>query len=228
MKNIHPKTREELAARYVLGIMHGGARRRFEHWMMESFELRQEVWFWERELNELPPLKAETTPPKRVWKGIENKLDWHPKRQTFWKRTSLFGGVIAATMIIALASLLSTALIETTPSQEMVAVIQNKTAQPLWTVKFDETVGSLVLRPESIEQPAGKDYELWLLKAGAQPVSAGVLPISNGELQIRLSPSQLQQLMAGQKIAVSLEPPGGSPTGKVTGPVLYQSGFVRL
>lgn len=228
MKNVSQEVRQELAARYVLGIMHGKARQRFERWLMESFELRQETWFWERELNNLPPLSEDSPPPQRVWKKIQHQLNRHPSREKTWKRTSLFGGALAAITIFTLVALLVLPQEEIRIPHEMIAVIQNQTAQPLWTIKFDEQGGYLVLRPENIKKPADKDYELWLLKAGTQPVSAGVLPVSQGEIQVRLSPSQLQQLMAGQQIAVSLEPPGGSPTGQVTGPVLYQSTFVRL
>ncbi|MCG8381920.1 MAG: anti-sigma factor [Gammaproteobacteria bacterium] len=228
MKNISQEVRQELAARYVLGIMHGKARQRFERWLMESFELRQETWFWERELNNLPLLSEDSPPPQRVWKNIEHQLNGHSTKEKTWKRTSLFGGALAAITISTLIALLVLPQQDIRISHEMIAVIQNQTAQPLWTIKLDEQGGYLVLRPENIEKPTDKDYELWLLKSGTQPVSAGVLPVSQGEIQVRLSPSQLQQLMAGQQIAVSLEPPGGSPTGQVTGPVLYQSTFVRL
>jgi anti-sigma-K factor RskA len=37
----------------------------------------------------------------------------------------------------------------------------------------------------------------------------------------RLDATQLAALAASTKVAVSLEPPGGSPTGAPTGPVLY-------
>ena len=94
MKNISQEVRQELAARYVLGIMHGKARQRFERWLMESFELRQEIWFWERELNNLPLLSEDSPPPQRVWKNIEHQLNGHSTKEKTWKRTSLFGGAL--------------------------------------------------------------------------------------------------------------------------------------
>lgn len=41
-----PERIELLAAEYVLGSLHGRARKRFERWLMESARVREEVWFW--------------------------------------------------------------------------------------------------------------------------------------------------------------------------------------
>jgi anti-sigma-K factor RskA len=64
-----------------------------------------------------------------------------------------------------------------------------------------------------------QSYELWLLPAGDRaPVSLAVL----GALDARfaLSPRHVQELRSGAKLAVSVEPAGGSPAGAPTGPVI--------
>ncbi|MEP4391355.1 MAG: hypothetical protein ABJ345_02780, partial [Marinobacter sp.] len=65
-----PERIEALAAEYVLGSLHGSARRRFERWMMESVRVRQEVWFWEEKLGHLGARIEEEQPPASVWAGI--------------------------------------------------------------------------------------------------------------------------------------------------------------
>jgi len=47
-----------------------------------------------------------------------------------------------------------------------------------------------------------------------------VLPEA-GQLEHKLSDAQRAALSGAAQLAVSLEPPGGSPTGAPTGPVLY-------
>jgi anti-sigma-K factor RskA len=74
--------------------------------------------------------------------------------------------------------------------------------------------------------PAGKSYELWGLPDGGAPVSLGLLPAS-GEVRRDLVAAQRVALAASTKVAVSLEPAGGSPTGAPTGPVLYVAELQR-
>jgi anti-sigma-K factor RskA len=66
----------------------------------------------------------------------------------------------------------------------------------------------------------GRDYELWALPEGGAPVSLGLMPES-GEAERELSAAQRTALSSASKVAVSLEPEGGSATGAPTGPVLY-------
>jgi anti-sigma-K factor RskA len=64
-----------------------------------------------------------------------------------------------------------------------------------------------------------QSYELWLLPGGsAAPISIAVL----GSLDARFAvpPALVGRLAAGAKLAVSVEPAGGSPTGAPTGPVI--------
>ena len=80
--------------------------------------------------------------------------------------------------------------------------------------------GTLVLRAVSaVAVPKGRDLQLWSLPEGKTvPASLGVLP-ADGK-QVQASPT------AGGQLLVSLEPPGGSPTGAPTGPVVYSGRLI--
>jgi len=52
------------------------------------------------------------------------------------------------------------------------------------------------------------------------PVSLGVLPLA-GESHLALTPAQRAAFAGATKLAVTLEPAGGSPSGLPTGPVLH-------
>jgi len=70
-------------------------------------------------------------------------------------------------------------------------------------------------------------YELWLLVPDEAPLSLGLL---NDQGSTLLQPSdELNRLVQpGLALAVSLEPPGGSPTGVPTGPVLFVGNIQSL
>jgi hypothetical protein len=64
-----------------------------------------------------------------------------------------------------------------------------------------------------------QSYELWLIPAeGGAPISLAVL----GQLdaRIELPAARVDHVRSGAKLAVSVEPAGGSPTGAPTGPVI--------
>ena len=70
-----------------------------------------------------------------------------------------------------------------------------------------------------------QSYELWLLPAeGGAPISLAVLGALDARFQ--LAASHAQRLRAGGKLAVSVEPAGGSPTGAPTGPVILVGDLV--
>lgn len=94
--------------------------------------------------------------------------------------------------------------------------------RPAWTLTADKDLRHLRAvalggaRPQS-----GKSFELWALPDnGGAPVSLGLMP-ENGRLERTLTDTQRAALLGSSKVAVSLEPTGGSPTGAPTGPVLF-------
>lgn len=69
--------------------------------------------------------------------------------------------------------------------------------------------------------------ELWLIPSGGKPLSLGVLP-ADGLAQIAIPPAFADQTRRDAIVAVSLEPPGGSPTGQPTGPVIGSGKLTNL
>ena len=80
-----------------------------------------------------------------------------------------------------------------------------------------KTLALRAARPSA--PPGGSSYELWLLPAeGGAPISLGVLAALDARLT--LAEANSARLRAGARLAVSVEPRGGSPTGAPTGPVI--------
>ncbi len=137
----------------------------------------------------------------------------------------------AAAMTIAAAALLLPYLAPVPePTANQLALIQDSEQQPLWVVTVDLDEG--VIRSRAINIPARdveRVFELWMLPADGQPRSFGLLPVTGGaRVEHQISPALLALLQGSQGLAVSLEPPGGSPTGLPTGPVVYTAPIVEL
>lgn len=223
-----PERIEKLAAEYVIGTLTGRARRRFERWMMESWQVRQEVWFWETHLASLLEDIPEVTPSDDAWRRIETRLGWRstsPRPSTFAWMLTLVSSTVAATLALVL-------VLQPTPQSpadhSMVAVVSDQ-AQPLWVM--DGVADGRQLRTRALAAgTAGpdKDYELWILPSSGAPLSLGVLPADGSRVVIELSQTQRKALLGSKKLAISLEPRGGSPTGQPTGPVLYTTELLSL
>ncbi|WP_152208249.1 anti-sigma factor [Marinobacter changyiensis] len=220
-----PERIESLAAEYVLGSLKGLARKRFERWMMESYRVRQEVWFWEQKLGELGELVPPKEPPKRVWNAIERRL-W--PEQTSATSTSGLGWLWPSLGLLATAAAMFMAvLLVNQPEPERYpllfgAIVQEDVKDPLWLVSEVGDANRLRLRPVAAEaaQP-DRDYELWVVPAEGQPMSLGVIPVGDDVLQIELNESVRAALEKSRTLAISLEPKGGSTTGAPTGPILH-------
>jgi anti-sigma-K factor RskA len=90
---------------------------------------------------------------------------------------------------------------------------------------IDMTTGDMSI-PHADMAPSGKSAQLWMIGGDGVPKPMGILAAS-GTSRMKLAADQRRQLADGMTLAVSVEPLGGSPTGKPTGPVVA-SGKISL
>ncbi|MAL99614.1 MAG: hypothetical protein CL583_14315 [Alteromonadaceae bacterium] len=236
-----PERIEKLAAEYVLGSLQGSARARFERWMMESYSVRQEVWYWEAHFSSLNEAVNELQPSAGVWEGISQRL-WRaqaplpdssggervsrlPDRGRLWRSWSLVA--TAASLLLALALTLN--LIEQPSAEPPLMAAITSAEQTEWIFNTGAERGQLLTRAVSAVPAApDKDYELWVLPRSGDPVSLGIIQADGQRMVIHLTEEQRQQLLESRKLAISLEPEGGSPSGVPTGPVLHVTELLSL
>jgi anti-sigma-K factor RskA len=104
---------------------------------------------------------------------------------------------------------------------EFVAVFQKDDASPAFLLTVDADKKSLSVRKVGAPQQAGKSYELWILPASATaPRSLGL--VGDREFTVRRALADYDgPTLSNATFGISLEPAGGSPTGKPTGPVFH-------
>lgn len=234
----HPELRALLAGEYVLGTLHGGARRRFEQLLHSDPVLRAEVVEWQEKLAPLDEAVEPIAPPPAVWEQIEHRLghaaDDAAQTQPpafaslrLWRLLAVVTSVAAISLAVLLSQLPSEAPAPFTG--DYMALVGDAEQRPLWLLRADSDGRRIRIEPLQVPAPpAGKTYELWLLPADGVPRSLGLLPLAgeaahSDTLEVALA----GELAGAAGVAVSLEPGGGSPTGLPTGPVLYQASLLR-
>ena len=217
---------ESLAAEYVLGTLHGAARRRFDRLITDRADVRFAVWRWERHLNGFVDGLRPQKPRRHVWKNIRQRINLTQSAKTTSIRR--WRGLWLAIPTAAAAAWLAIALL-TTPTAERMAVFADQNADALWVISTD--IDQSLLQIQAINAPAlaaDRDYELWILRDNQPPLSLGLLPEIPGSIETRISAQLVAALATSGRLAISLEPAGGSPTGLPTGPVVYQASLVTI
>ena len=231
-----PTIRDRLAAEYVLGTMPRRARRRFEAQLKLSPPLRGLVAEWEARLTPMAASLEPVTPPRRVWRTIEQRiLGKNAARQSnWWNRLAFWRAAtgVAAAAVLVLAIVTTTA-VQAPPGPEtlMVVVMDDmQTRAPAITASWEpggyakrihlRVIGHAEMAPDTA-------WELWMLPGkDRDPVSLGL--ITTHELQTLEIPAQIApELDDAWGLGMTVEPAGGSPSGVPTNPMLYMGPCVK-
>lgn len=226
MNYTQPQLIEELSRRYVIGLMRGRARARFQGLIAQHASIEVAVQGWENQLNQLTERLPQVKPSPAVWAAIQQRLfattPAGAKASRFWHWLGTLS-TASALLLLILVLQLTTSPVEV---PERIAVVQSKQQRTLWVLSVGERQIHVQAQPSVVAQTS-RDYELWMLPSdGAPPISLGLLPEKPATVDLDL-PNQFAIANVGA-LAVSLEPNGGSPTGAPTGPVLYTTDIITL
>ena len=226
----HPQLADRLAADYVAGTLRGPARRRFEALLPAHPLLRGAVREWQTRLMPLTVSVEPEKPPPEVWKRIEARIGGGaaavpPRAQAvgLWQRLSLWRGVAAFASVAAIG--FAVLLASPGPAQAPIVVVLSSTGQTVdgaivpatFVASISGDGRALVTRPVSqVRLQADRALELWAVPGQGAPRSLGLIS-AQGTTIVKKG----RVLDNTAALAVSLEPPGGSPTGAPTGPVLW-------
>jgi len=249
MKYQNPKLQRMLAAEYVLGTLHSRARARFQRLMTHEAALRREVIYWENRLAGLNGRFKPETPRGIVWASINYQINNTSKvvplrtaraeaPRTLWRNWAVVS--TAASVILGfglwqqmnqppqIITKTETVRVEVPVSEPLpyVAMLHPEKSEAKWKVSIYPEKGLIKVSTTgryAIDEQA-KSLELWVVSKDG-PHSLGLLPTQgDGEMPM---PQGLQMDAGDATLAISLEPRGGSPTGKPTGPVLLAAPAVR-
>lgn len=216
----HPKL-DALCGEYVLGTLRGAARKRFERAVAQEPAVARRLQYWEQLIAVKYSEKFIVKPSAAIWQRIRRDLALQRFAPPWYSRMSLWRIWAAAATVALVVALVLPRVPPLPPAQfTTVAVMQGKAAEAQVTVELSSDGSTLRLRSaRPVQASPSQSFELWLIPpGGAAPQSLAV--VGTLDSRIRIGSAVADRLVRGTKLAVSVEPAGGSPTGGPTGPVI--------
>ncbi|KQT83013.1 anti-sigma factor [Methylobacterium sp. Leaf466] len=224
--------RDLRAAEYVLGTLPAAERAALDLERTLDPATEAAVRGWERRLAPLDSVGPDVVPDAGIWSRIaaslpgrrrtsaanDNRVAALARQVRLWRGTALAAGGLAAGLALFVA-------VGAWPvgrgEPRYVAVVSRSGESPALIVSVDLAAGTAQVRPVAAETPDGRSLELWYVEGGA-PKTLGVIGGSARRVTLPKGEANPEGLFA-----VSVEPPGGSPTGQPTGPVVYSGKLIR-
>ena len=202
--NIHqPPLIDPLAAEYVLGTLHGAARRRFERLLPAHPALQRAVADWERRLNRLAVASRAMPPPPEIWRALQQRLFPAPPRRPWWDSLPFWRGLALAGVLAAVITV-APSLVMPPRTDLSFAAIRGKQHEVLWTVARAEDGRLHVSNLRAMTMPPDQRCLLWLKTADSPPVMLGVLP-DDGSARTLTMPAGTAQPAQGE-LWVTMQP----------------------
>lgn len=225
-KRANPSEEEDatLAAEYVLGVLdlkeHAACTMRVQR----DPAFAERVADWEMRMADLNSGFAQVQAPDAIKTALDRRLfpvPEKPQQNSIWESLG-FWRFLSGTAIAAFA-VLAFVIVQTpqapAPGETLIASLAGTGGKQKFIAVYETGTGVVRVSVLSDKAPAGRDFELWLIKGENAPVSLGIF--GEGDAQPRSLHQSLKTDFAdGVTLAVSLEPKGGSTTGSPTGPVI--------
>lgn len=218
-----------LAGEYVLGVLDGAERDAFERRLSRETALREHVAFWQDRFADLDNGIVPADVPPALWARIEAQLgsgaiarNAGPSlSERLWTSLGFWRGASFAGALASLALAISVGLLagRAAPPPQIVAVMLTPEGVPGAIAEIYHDGRISVVPIHDFPVPKGKTLQVWTLWDKEKgPISVGLIERTRHALFFR------SDLPAGQQqlYEITLEPEGGSPTGRPTGPVLVK------
>ncbi|MEQ9508505.1 anti-sigma factor domain-containing protein [Alcanivorax sp. EA2] len=223
-----PQDHEErrlLIAEYVLGLHRGERAAEIKRWLAEDDEAgrlaRRWREHWVGAVDLLPPAR----PPARLWRRVARETGLaRPWWRSGWASVAVWRTVSAALLVAVV--LLVGPLRQPAPVYTVVLQAPGESARPGWRITVSDA-GDLRLTPLVEGQyAADRSVQFWTLaEADKGPRSLGLVEPGRS---LVIPASRVGGVESGQLFELTLEPEGGSPEDRPTGPVLFIGRAVAL
>ncbi len=219
---------ELLAAEYALGVLDGNERAAAERRLAREHGFAELVTQWQTRLAPWAGGIADVRPPSEVWQRILAQLPSQPATRpplwqnlAFWRRFALASGALAAACIGALVYL------GTVAREPLLVAELNGNGRHAMVATVDPRNATILAVPANLVVTGNRVPELWLIVPGKDPRSLGLLDAQK-PVALAIPTRLLADATSEAALAISLEPPGGSPTGQPTGPVIAVGNLTKL
>jgi anti-sigma-K factor RskA len=221
---------EAFAAEHALGVLNSAERRQAEQRMATDPAFAALVEAWRERLTPMGQRLAEVAPPADLWQRVLRALPANDNSAAvrslrFWRGATAGAMTLAAASIAVAVSIGMRPPVQIqppVPGQLLNAslVSQSGAPVPLFVAAYDPTRKALIVTSlVTAENDPSHVHELWVIPADGKPRPLGILQPGK-TVAMPLPEKYLPSLAAGSALAVSIEPPGGSPKiDTPTGPI---------
>lgn len=245
MHDDHTRPDDDLAADYVMGLLEGAELASAEQRMTTDVVFAKAVNVWRERLADLDATAQAFEPSAGLWDRITDSTKvkpaiplpgaraalggatlWHNLR--FWRGAGIGSACAALLLAVILIGALGTSwqlrneLVALAQSKPVyVAVLVNDANNEAGAIVNAFANGRVELIPlRAIDVPAGRTLQVWTLwDRSVGPKSIGLTGQSR---TLQLDLNMLPETVADQLFEITLEPEGGSPIGRPTGPILFK------
>ncbi len=219
------------AAEYALGTLDPGERAVMAARRLREPDLDEAIRAWEARLAPLGEAAQPIEPPRDLLPAIEARIRSAPpearanvavaalrRSLTRWRAAALAASILAGVLAVGFVARETTR--EAVPRQ-YVAILQKDAASPAFAITVNLDTREFTVRPVAATAPPGKAYELWLIDSNiGAPRSLGVIAADSTTRSANLAQYD-RAVVEDATYAVTVEPPGGSPDGKPSGPPVF-------
>jgi anti-sigma-K factor RskA len=229
---------EALAAEHALGVLSGRERADAEVRMVADPAFAREVESWRARLAPMIDEVAPASPSPALWASIERALPANDDAADLRRSVTRWRGASFGALGLAAASLAAVVVLASRPPEVVVqprppagammsAKLSTEAGQQLFVAAYDPDRKALVIT--SLAPPEahpGKVHELWLIPADGKPRSLGI--VERGASKAMPMDAMAPMAREGARLAISVEPPGGSAQDGPSGPVAAQGELSRI
>ncbi|MDH0746978.1 anti-sigma factor [Pseudomonas sp. GD03842] len=224
--------RDTLIAEYVLGVLASEERARVEALAARDSTVRAAISAWQSHFDGWLGQLPEVRPPASVWEAIDQRLfatriSEAEKRPGLWRNPGFWRWACAALAACLLVSLLPWVQPGHPAAPAMLARLEQNDGHLLFAATVQPGAQTVVFVPTGATTWQGRSAQAWIIAGDGKPRSLGLLP-PNAPAALNIPAELVGAITKGAALAVSLEPPNGSPTGLPTGPVIAQGKISTL
>lgn len=220
-------SREQEAEAFVLGLMDDTEASRAEAALATDPEWARAVG---QARDRFLPLDMTAVPapvPADLWERIAPELQMAEPKAANLPSTPRLRRLLPASIAAAIALAVGIGIGSQTlrPEPVVIAVLMDDSGAARAVVEDYGSESARVRFVSDVAVPDGQQMQVWTLPSPERgPVSLGLLKEDRAE---HLSPPELPTPADGQLYEITLEPLGGSPTGRPTGPILAKGFAAR-
>jgi len=224
---------EAVAAEHALGVLSPRESAEAELRMATDPAFAADVEAWRARLAPLTLAVAAVPAPAGVWPRIERALPANDNAEGGAQGVRFWRGTAVGSLGLLAASLVAVVMLANQPPRFVQApapiagpllnaslTTQDGAPVPLFVAAYDPTRKALIITSlVKAGADPGKVHELWVIPSDGKPRALGFVEPGKSK-SIPMSRELADSMAEGSAIAVSVEPPGGSPNPNApSGPI---------